>query len=571
MSLKISDITKSINEEASGIVENIKESQNNYINSNNLESVNSLANSLMNYSKDYSLNSDLSGKTSFNILNNSISVGNSLVPEDEQEMFSQTEQSTNQQNEEEEEDIAISVKFDPELKLPEIPQFLNNPSPDEDPEQGTDCVMQQTKVTGILTPLVKVGNTPIPLYSINYMELTDNPYPSLYLEIRDMFELVKTFDKPTKDNSVQIQIIPTFDNAYKKINLTFWITNVTFSDSDITINAIYNIPKFHDNVLKAYGEITTYEFFEKIAKDLQLGFASNLESTDDKRWIYIPNKKVYDAMRKESIFGGNERQILDWWIDWWNYLNLVDIYERNNTIDKNITVWATSHKYPEIETGTNIEPIKVEAMITNNDIFRDFQLYVSEYDDIFSSSSITDKIVETYNINEMEEDNFIIRDGDVNNDVFIKYEYGGENFGDYKYIKQKACRDMWVSKVNNSMIKVSLRQPCLSLMKGHKVNFYWYTVNEFTKDLKDNEDVNSNIELPDDNERDEASNLNPSKMENEMIIDKQVSGQYYIVDTKITYQFNSGSFNWSHELTLSRPEDQKEYFDWDSIKIGDNQ
>ena len=126
---------------------------------------------------------------------------------------------------------------------------------------------------------------------------------------------------------------------------------------------------------------------------------------------------------------------------------------------------------------------------------------------------------------------------------------------------------MWVQKVNNSTIKVSLLQPCLGLMKGHKVNFYWYVVNDFLKDTKDDGQVESNISLPDDEERNKNSGLDGDKIDDEMIIDKQVSGQYYISETEINYRYNNGRYSWQHTFTLTRPEDQKEYFNWDSINI----
>lgn len=500
-------------------------------------------------------------------VNSNVSTGNALTPDDKQDHSVKEDKASTVPSSENGTTNGVIVKFDPTIKLPEITQFLNNPSPEEDPEHGDDTTMQQTKIIGILEPLVKIGNTVIPFSGIGSMTLTDDPYPRVSLEIIDRFDLIKNFDKPTRDNKVQIQIIPTFENAYKKINLTFWIEKLSFENNNIYIDAIYNIPGFHDNILKAYGEISTYEFCEQLAKDLQLGFASNLESTDDKRWIYIPNRKIYDALNQECNFGGGEKQILSWWIDWWNCLNLVDIYERNNTIDKDLMMWVMPRKLPETETGESTEPLFMEAFITNNEIFRDFQIYAAEYEDNLNMTNVTDKIVETYKINDMEEDNFIIRDGDVNNDIFIGYEYCGENFGEYKYLKQLRCRDMWVQKVNNSTIKVSLLQPCLGLMKGHKVNFYWYAVNDFLKDTKDDGQVKSNISLPDDEERNENSGLDGDKIDDEMIIDKQVSGQYYITETEITYRYDGGRYSWQHTFTLTRPEDQKEYFNWDSINI----
>jgi len=124
--------------------------------------------------------------------------------------------------------------------------------------------------------------------------------------------------------------------------------------------------------------------------------------------------------------------------------------------------------------------------------------------------------------------------------------------------------------VNNSTIEVTLGQPCLGLMKGHKVNFYWYTVNDFTKNTINDERVSGNIPLPEDADVDESTSLPIDNQEDKMIIDKQVSGQYYITNTRISYELDGGSYNWYHTFTLSRPEDQKEYFDWDSIKLTSN-
>jgi hypothetical protein len=50
-----------------------------------------------------------------------------------------------------------------------------------------------------------------------------------------------------------------------------------------------------------------------------------------------------------------------------------------------------------------------------------------------------------------------------------------------------------------------------------------------------------------------------------MVIDKQISGQYYIEQSDFIYNFNGGGYNWQHRLTLTRPADQEERFYWDDI------
>ena len=93
------------------------------------------------------------------------------------------------------------------------------------------------------------------------------------------------------------------------------------------------IPGWRDTIMKAYGKITTYEFAEQIAKNSKLGFCSNIDNTTDKRWIYIANDTASNSLTREVSLGGNKDQLLDWWIDYWNYVNLVDVSERYNSTD----------------------------------------------------------------------------------------------------------------------------------------------------------------------------------------------------------------------------------------------
>ena len=82
-------------------------------------------------------------------------------------------------------------------------------------------------------------------------------------------------------------------------------------------------------------------------------------------------------------------------------------------------------------------------------------------------------------------------------------------------------------------------------MKGEKVNVYWYDINNpYSQDLQDkgNSTISSNIPLP------ESIKFQDSKM----IINKTISGQYYIIDTELAY--NAGV--WSHKFRLGRYSDQ---------------
>lgn len=479
-----------------------------------------------------------------------------------------------------EKNVGVTVKFDSTLELPEIKMFLYNPGEGETDGPVSDSHMQQTKITGIIAPLVKINDQTIPVNSVISMELTCNKLPTVTLAVEDKMGLIEMFDKPRPDNAyLQIQILPPFDNAYKKINMPFYITDseIDHETRTLTLSAVYDVKGLHDNKMKAYGEITTYEFFEQVAKDYQLGFASNLNGTDDKRWIYVPQAKIASILSQECKFGGGGEDkdsdnpiMLDWWIDYWNNLNLVDIRERNNTIDdkKDMQVWILPSRYAKTETTDTNEPFRTEAMITNSDVFRDTQAYVSKYNAQTNSSGNlggSDRVVEFYKPEDLVTDNYLLQDKDIVKNIYLRYDYIGENFGDYNYLLHATCRSAFLKKINSQKIIVDLFTPSLGLMRGSKVNFYWYRVQEMTDDTKF-ADLESNVETPDNvTYKNPETGLEASKVPDDMVIDKQISGQYYIEQSNFFYDYNGGGYNWRHQLVLTRPADQEERFYWDDI------
>lgn len=453
--------------------------------------------------------------------------------------------------------MEVELKFDNRLEIPNIELFELNPGPNE--PGGSDSNMVQTKLYGITTPLIKVNNMVIPFNSVISFELKNGQVPSISMSINDELDIIETFDKPKCDNTVQVQILPPFDNAYKKINLTFFITSYSTYNRKISIDGIYIIPELYNHVMKAYGKISTYELFETVAKSLKLGFCSNISNTNDSRYIYIPNKQYIDSLNREIEYAGNEQQTLEWWIDYWNNINLVDTAERMKTIDNDLMVWAYPRRYVETDDSNTVEPIKQPCIISNHYVYRDNQMYVSDYRELFDPGinlQGTDMIISSYMMNTCEENNYFLQDSDVSNDIYVKYRYLGENFGNYDYLSKTACRDMMMRKNSNNTISVKMFTPQLALMKGHKVNFMWYKIGDIVQGIADS-DVETNVP---------NENINQSTYQAEdFILDKQISGQYYIKEVNLYYKYNASAYNWVQELILTRPTDQIEYYNFEDM------
>ena len=114
----------------------------------------------------------------------------------------------------------------------------------------------------------------------------------------------------------------------------------------------------------------------------------------------------------------------------------------------------------------------------------------------------------------------------------------------------KQLRASYLQKMSTETINVTLQSPLLGLMRGHRVNFVRYIVDDNIenrmKHLEDagaiDRNVESNIPL---SEYDVADDTGNGKYK----VDKTVSGQYLILGVNIMYSNNG----WEYVLTLTKP------------------
>lgn len=443
----------------------------------------------------------------------------------------------------------IEVKYDPTFKIEEISEPMYATSHNEC-DEDRPAEVQQTKITGILSPLIKVNQILILWDKVTRFELSSTGFlPELTFTFNDDLGFTKSLDQPGNDNLVLVQILPPFEDAYKKINLRFFIEDIRISGEKVTISAKYNIPGLYQDKIKTLGKLSTYNFLDTVAKECELGLASNLDGTEDERYIYLNNTNYLKAIKNEIKKSGTEECILDTWIDLHNYVILCDMLERYKAIESEIKVWTTGTVIPDTEnTGKPIEPKEEDAILSNAIGVRNTQLYITDYTVKNNAGKNmkmgTDKVLQSYYIDKCEPSSLLIQDGDVKKDTFVKTVYMGEVFGEYDYFKSEFCRTSFLQKINTNTIEVALKTPLLGLERGGKVNLEWYEANEIASVIKNENPIETNTPSDSDDEEDPTM----------MTINKQVSGQYFIIGTKI--QFKGWEDGWNYILILTRPTDQ---------------
>ena len=278
----------------------------------------------------------------------------------------------------------ITLELDNTLEKSSIIMPLLSSSQSEAGENYNDTNITDkalTSVFGIQTPLIMINTTVIDFDAIKYFNMKSvGRLPELVMIVEDRFELINNIDKPSNDNEVRIQILPRFDNAYKKIILTFFISNIQVTGSLLRLTCTYKLSSLISSKFKTFGEIDTYTLFKNIAIDTKLGFATNIAQLDDSRYIYCDNKSYLELMNDEIQYSTANNNIIDWWIDLWDNINLADIKERYNSVDNDddIQIWI-SGQLNEITADIEIVPIKTPAVLTTLPHTNNSELYVKSY------------------------------------------------------------------------------------------------------------------------------------------------------------------------------------------------
>ena len=442
----------------------------------------------------------------------------------------------------------IEVKHDHKLEFPtiEVPMIQED---DENPHTG----YQQSKIDGILIPLIRYNNYTIWFPSIERVVLKCGQVPTISVTFNDSFGQIKPLDTPGIDSILYVQILPPFDNAYKKIQLAFRVTRIKMRGSVVSISGTYCIPRIFDNVMKPYGFLSTYDLFDKVSNEYGLGFCSNVSGTTDDRYIYNPNMNLLDFLSREIVYSGlsegedADKHVFGWWIDLWNNINLVDLFDAYTKVvpDEELLIWLSSNTTNDASVDLQAEPQQQIAAFCNHPIMASNDLFVMDYIPKANNYNGTDINFEVYMLDNLDRHSTLIQDGDVKekSSTTIKYKYGGEVFGDFDYLTKQATRDLFINKINGQTIEVQANRPLLGLMKGGRVNFWWFdTNNPMISDI-DTSEIESNIALPPDIfTGDTEYKINPT-----------VSGQYYICDITYTYDKLGG---WVSKYILSRPADK---------------
>lgn len=431
--------------------------------------------------------------------------------------------------------MSSAILINSNLKKPELVVQLPK-------ENSTEA--NPLKVIGVLSPLIAINGIVVPWQDISYFRLESRGVlPEVEFEFRDSKSLFRNVFHPTNENYLQVQILPGHEKC-EKINLLFDLKDLVLGEV-VSGRGSYKCKNFMDSRMVNLSEMSTSDLFLWAQKNTNLGLYMST-STADKRNININNKSIYETLTEQvECSEATPTQVLDWWVDFWDCINLQDIYTavKIPALERDMKIEVSR------ETGPGDYRVAEEIFIfTNSPTHESSNLYITGYhfdtDTTTHRSQGTSKMRTVYDVLKKQYVDHYLIDGDSMDDT-INYEYGGEVRG-YDRVFARECRDFYKTKILGDRLHVYGKRPLLGVTKYRQCRVLW-----LDNDGRINQSPTATID-------DQMQNIEPwirdvvknIKVDANLSANKQVSGQYTIVG--VSYIYQNGEWLCDYEMVKDR-------------------
>jgi len=335
-----------------------------------------------------------------------------------------------------------------------------------DSEHGTDGTgvqdknFQMSKTLGDFSPFVMINGMRFDTKLIKRFELDMSGFlPKCTVTIEELGGIFQSQHFP-KDGDLINVYMRSRSPKYKSIRNDFKILDVPPRPSKdpqgerntFTISGILNIPGLHSEKMKAYTG-TSFEVLQQIAKELNLGFASNDDSTNDSMTWINPADSVIKFITEDIAAHAykDDRSFYTVFIDQYYYLNLVEV---NSLIVHDMepeeveTVMTSQDDFYKADSGLQTE--KRPLVLSNNDTVQNTPLFITKYAPLNNSGEVSlrnayRRVLQQYNKGDRtrieyfietlttdgSEDKIILKGrADEDHTQFVKYKYLGTQIDD---------------------------------------------------------------------------------------------------------------------------------------------
>lgn len=293
------------------------------------------------------------------------------------------------------------VVFDPTMKKSiVVKNFIADSETSSDIRSISEANV--LNIEGVKIPIISLNNSHVEDKDILQFKLSLKDFlPTLELKIYDQDGRIKAMDVPGMENSITVVLISPIDGANKKISIDFYIDECNFNDDHtIDYKGVMKVMNLFSPKNQQLGsdKLSTYEMFEEIAKENELGFAATEDCKDieDKRWRQLYRQTYIDYIKEQLTFAGkDDHSVFDAWVDQYGYLVLVNVpwvfnYELNYY---QLTIKTVSGINTGNKIGEENNPVSGETLrLLSNSKFTGYgeNLRFTSFQDVVNNNAIKD-------------------------------------------------------------------------------------------------------------------------------------------------------------------------------------
>jgi len=209
----------------------------------------------------------------------------------------------------------------------------------------------------------------VKIHSFNFL-------PTIEMDFTDKTGTLDDKSYPL-DNSIVSVFIDSKSEVYKEIRVdfkvqTFEVLKKKTGGSTFRMMGTLNCDYLYlqDNI--ALKDMTSYQAMEQIAKDSELGFASNLDSTNDEMtWInpYLTGSQFIQSIAQRSYV--KEDSFMWTYVDFYNNLNYIDVEKAIEGQVKQDSTHAQDYQIEKKEKSAKA------IVLTNDEAMKDSNTFFS--------------------------------------------------------------------------------------------------------------------------------------------------------------------------------------------------
>lgn len=252
-----------------------------------------------------------------------------------------------------------------------------------------------TREMGVEYPLIVINGYRFKQSDINSMEISiEGVVPTINLSLTDSNSTFKAESYPRDGDVINVRIASRAQDTYKDVRIDFDIDGVEstprsgkeqgLGGAKYSFTGKMKVPGLYAEQCKSYGEDTTINHLETIASELQLGFATNIDTTDDSMPVftaYEPMIDTIDEMVKHSYVSEDSFQTFS--IDPWYNLTYVDLNKVLNSGEDFETAFAAMDlDFNDIlheEAGDDTNQMETPLILSSHNRIEGSNMHISKF------------------------------------------------------------------------------------------------------------------------------------------------------------------------------------------------